>query len=141
MFMGMMKNGGKAPAEPTPEEKYKAMFDAKMSGMQNDVNKARASNFKLPGTKQDDKPREMSKNAKQMMEILAAMKAKKEMKKQKQKVAEQKRIEKKIKREEEAKLSQQNKGAWNLWGGTSAAGNNPPANNNAFWNPWGNNES
>ena len=37
--------------------------------------------FKLPGTKVgDDKPKELSKNAKKMMELLAMQKAKKERK-------------------------------------------------------------
>jgi len=89
----------------TNDEKYKKIVEARMEKMRAEYMAGNKPGFKLPGTKQDDKPKEMSKRTKEMLELLAMQKAKKDMKKEKKKLDEWKRAQK---AEKNAKLKAEN---------------------------------
>jgi hypothetical protein len=97
---------GQKTVELTPEEKYQKMFDDRMAKMREDMANGHKNSFKLPGTKQEEKPK-LSKNFIALMEELAQKKAQKEMKKAKQKEVVAKREERAQKRAKEAEAKRQ----------------------------------
>ena len=92
------KQNAKAGPELTRDEKYKQMLEARVAKLTEDAMMGKKTGgFKLPGTKGDDKPRELSKNAKQMIEALAMKKMQKDRKIQKKKQVAWERGQKAIK--------------------------------------------
>jgi len=75
--------------EKTADEKYKAVIEAKMAKMIEDglMGKKQAGGFKMPGTKEGP-PKEVSKNAKLMIKLLAMQRLRKEEKAEKKKMKE-----------------------------------------------------
>jgi hypothetical protein len=74
--------------EKTQDEKYKEMMEARIAKMTEDALMGRKKNaFRMPGTK-EEAPKEVSKNAKLMLQILAMQKIRKEQKAMKKKEKE-----------------------------------------------------
>ncbi len=64
------------------EEQYKKLFEQKMAAYQKDYSAgAKSHNFQLPGTKPAEQKKSMSKGAQAILEKIAAVKVKREMKK------------------------------------------------------------
>lgn len=83
------KTSGKQKVEKTITEKYQEMLDAKIMKMTEDAMMGlKKGAFQMPGTKRDDKPKELSKNAKLMLKLLAMQKMRKDEKKEKKKLKE-----------------------------------------------------
>ena len=80
--------------EKTADEKYQDMINARTAKLMEDYASGKRTGFRLPGTKDSEPNKEMSKNAKQMMQILAQKKAQQEMKKEQKKQAEWERSQK-----------------------------------------------
>ncbi len=98
--------GGKPAPEKTSEEKYKERLEERKTKMIQDIAEGKKNSFKLPGTKEDDKPKELSKGAKEMLNILAQKKVQKEMKaEQKKQYAEEREV--KAKKNAELNLKKQ----------------------------------
>jgi murein DD-endopeptidase MepM/ murein hydrolase activator NlpD len=87
---------GRKPKEKTPDEKYKELVDAKMQKLVEDtLMGVKKGGLRLPGTKaEDNKPKELSKNAKLMLEMLAVRKAKSEIAMDRKKELQEKRAKK-----------------------------------------------
>jgi predicted RND superfamily exporter protein len=94
---------GKIEIPKTPDEIYKERFEARMAKLVDEAQKGIKGGFRIPGTKQEEKPKEMSQNAKKMFALLAQKKLEQERKKERKKLVEMKRVEKIKKREEVAK--------------------------------------
>jgi len=91
----------KPKIEKTADEKYKAMIEAKMAKMMEDAIMGRKkAGMKLAGTRNNDKPKELSKNAQMMLKLLAMQKAQKDQKKERKKLREMMWAEKAKKRAE-----------------------------------------
>lgn len=111
LFKKKMQNGGADQPKKTADEQYKEMFENRMAKMMQDYATGNKKGFKLPGTKEDEKPREMSKSAKAMLEILAMKKAQQDQKAAKKKQAAFEREQKAKKRAVEAQKQQKTNAA------------------------------
>jgi hypothetical protein len=109
---------GKSQRPKTPDEIYKEKLEAKTAKMMEDAIMGRKKNtVRLPGTKQDDdKPKELSKNAQMMLKLLAMQKLQKDAKKEQKKLREEmwaakakKKAEAFAKAAQEAQVAQQRK--------------------------------
>ena len=80
--------------EKTADEKYQDMINARTAKLMEDYANGKRGGFKLPGTKEAEQTKEMSKGAKEMMQILAQKKAQQDMKKEQKKQAEWERSQK-----------------------------------------------
>src|SRR5690606_17796723 len=77
------RTNGRVKIEESAQDRYKKLMAQKMAEYNDPLKRSasKSNKFQLPGAKADDKPKELSKSARQMLELIAMKKARKEAKK------------------------------------------------------------